>query len=86
MSAVAAMQYSISDPAAIAFCRGFYTALAHGRPVDAAVSSGRVAILGLSGQTMEWVTPVLYLRGQDSRLFSMPRVPPASAHADRTAR
>ena len=70
VSAVAAMQYSISDPAAVAFCRGFYGALARGRGVDEAVSSGRVAILGLSGQTLEWVTPVLYLRGRDSRLFT----------------
>jgi hypothetical protein len=72
VSAVAAMQYSISDPAAVAFCRGFYGALARGRGVDEAVSSGRVAIIGLSGQTLEWVTPVLYLRGRDSRLFTMP--------------
>ena len=72
VSAVAAMQYEISDPAAIAFARGFYGALARGRGVDEAVSSGRVAILGLSGTTLEWVTPVLYLRGHDSRLFAMP--------------
>jgi hypothetical protein len=71
MSAVAAMQYKISDPAAVAFTRGFYGAVARGRGIDDAVSSGRVAILGLSRQTLEWVTPVLYLRGHDSRLFTM---------------
>jgi CHAT domain len=71
VSAVTAMQYAISDPAAIAFSRGFYGALAHGRAVDDAVSSGRVAIVGLSGRTLEWVTPVLYLRGPDSHLFTM---------------
>jgi hypothetical protein len=70
VSAVAAMQYEISDPAAVAFARGFYTAIAHGRGVDDAVSSGRVAILGISDHTLEWVTPVLYLRGYDTRLFS----------------
>jgi hypothetical protein len=32
ISAVAAMQYEISDTAAIAFARGFYTAIARGRP------------------------------------------------------
>ena len=73
VSAVAAMQYEISDPAAVAFCRGFYGAIARGRGVDEAVSSGRVAILGLSGRTLEWVTPVLYLRGRDSRLFTVPK-------------
>jgi len=47
VSAVAAMQYEISDPAAVAFARGFYAAIVRGRGVDDAVSSGRVAILGL---------------------------------------
>jgi sugar lactone lactonase YvrE len=74
ITAVAAMQYAITDPAAIAFSRGFYGAIARGRGVDAAVSSGRVAILGLSGRTLEWVTPVLYLRGQDSHLFTVPAI------------
>ena len=71
VSAVAAMQYEISDEAATAFARGFYAAIARGRGVDDAVSSGRVAILGLSERTLEWVTPVLCLRGLDSRLFTM---------------
>jgi hypothetical protein len=72
VSAVAAMQYEISDPAAVAFARGFYAAIARGRGVDDAVSSGRVAILGLGDRTLEWVTPVLYLRGHDSQLFTLP--------------
>ena len=72
VSAVAAMQYEISDPAAVAFARGFYAAIARGRGVDDAVSSGRVAILGLGDRTLEWVTPVLYLRGHDARLFTLP--------------
>jgi len=72
VSAVAAMQYEISDSAAVAFARGFYAAIARGRGVDDAVSSGRVAILGLSDRTLEWVTPVLYLRGHDTRLFTLP--------------
>jgi WD40 repeat protein len=71
VTAVAAMQYPITDPAAIAFSRGFYGAIARGRGIDEAVSSGRVAILGLSDKTLEWVTPVLYLRGQDSHLFTI---------------
>ena len=57
VSAVAAMQYPISDAAAVAFARGFYTAIAHGRGVDDATSSGRVAILGSRTRTLEWVTP-----------------------------
>jgi hypothetical protein len=72
VSAVAAMQYEISDAAAVAFARGFYAAIARGRGVDDAVSSGRVGILGLGDKTLEWVTPVLYLRGHDIRLFTLP--------------
>ncbi|WP_130351978.1 CHAT domain-containing protein [Agromyces ramosus] len=85
VSAVAAMQFEITDSAAIEFCRGFYNAVAHGRGVDEAVGSGRVAILGSSGDTLEWLTPVLYLRGLDSQLFAVERAgadgapPPPSA-------
>jgi CHAT domain len=71
-SAAAAMQYEISDQAAVAFARGFYTAIAYGRDIDDALSSGRVAILGTSDNTLEWLTPVLYLRGRDARLFAIP--------------
>jgi Tol biopolymer transport system component len=71
VSAVAAMQYEISDPAAVAFARGFYAAIARGRGVDDAISSGRVAILGRSDRTLEWITPVLYFRGHDTRLFTL---------------
>jgi WD40 repeat protein len=80
--AVTAMQYEISDGAAIAFTRGFYAALARGRGVDDAVSSGRVAVLGTSDRTLEWVTPVLYLRGNQSRLFALPA---AASDGDREA-
>ena len=72
VSAVAAMQYEISDSAAVAFARGFYAAISRGRDVDDAVSSGRVGILGLGDKTLEWVTPVLYLRGNENRLFTLP--------------
>jgi CHAT domain-containing protein len=70
-SAAAAMQYEISDRAAIAFARGFYTAIAHGRSIEEAMSSGRVEILGTGDNTLEWLTPVLYLRGRSARLFSV---------------
>ncbi len=72
VSAVTAMQYEISDRAATAFARGFYAAIARGRGIDDAVSSGRVAILGTSSHTLEWLTPVLYLRGDHTRLFEIP--------------
>ena len=73
--AVAAMQFSISDTAAIEFARGFYTALAYGRGIDEAMRSGRIGILGLGHGTLEWVTPVLYLRGEDAQLFDVAPMP-----------
>jgi hypothetical protein len=78
IAAVAAMQFSVTDRAAIAFPRGFYTALAAGKTVDNAVRSGRIAILGGSPNTLEWVTPVLYLRGNASRLFTLTGTPTAT--------
>lgn len=84
--AVAAMQFAISDVAAIAFARAFYTALTHGRGIDEAMRSGRIGILGLGRGTLEWVTPVLYLRGEDTRLFDMASVSsPRPAARVRTA-
>jgi hypothetical protein len=71
------MQFSISDIAALAFARGFYTALAYGRGIDEAVRSGRIGILGIVRGTLEWVTPVLYLRGEDARLFDVVPTPGA---------
>jgi CHAT domain len=70
VSAVAAMQYEISDPAAVAFARGFYARLARGGGIDEAITSGRIAILGAGDSTMEWVTPVLYLRGDQTHLYA----------------
>jgi hypothetical protein len=71
IQSVAAMQFTISDRAALAFARSFYTALANGRTIDEAMRSGRIGILGLGRGTLEWVTPVLYVRGPDTRLFEV---------------
>ena len=84
ISAAVAMQFAVTDPAALAFSRGFYQALAHNIAVDEAVRLGRIAIDGTSEQTLEWVTPVIYLRTDDARLFeltSQPRAAAASAPA-----
>ena len=82
--AVAAMQFSVSDIAAIEFARGFYAALAHGRGIDEAVRSGRIGMLGVTRGTLEWVTPVLYLRGEDTQLFDVAAAPDA-AHTPQLA-
>jgi hypothetical protein len=71
INAVAAMQFAISDQAAIEFTRGFYMSLARGRTIDDAMRSGRIGILGVSRDTLEWVTPILCVRGDDTRLFDV---------------
>jgi tetratricopeptide (TPR) repeat protein len=66
---VLAMQFPITDPAAIEFSRTFYEGLADRLPVDTAVTEARHAVrITLSG-TLEWGTPVLYLRSPDGAIF-----------------
>jgi hypothetical protein len=65
--AVVAMQFPISDVAAVTFAQTFYERIAQGLPVDAAVAEGRKALY--SGKYAEWATPVLYLRSKDGMLF-----------------
>ena len=72
--AVVAMQFPISDDAAVTFADTFYRRIADGHPVDTAVTEGRKALWG--GAHSEWVTPVLFMRSTDGVLFE-----PAEAHA-----
>jgi len=65
------MQYEISDEAAIIFSREFYNALADNYPVDAAVTEARIAIVHSRRDTIEWATPVLYMRAPDGMLFDL---------------
>lgn len=67
---VIAMQFEISDDAAIVFAEGFYTALASGYPVDAALVEARTAIY-VKQLGAEWGTPVLFMRSPDGRLFDI---------------
>ncbi len=67
--AVVAMQFEISDEAAITFAGEFYSALAGGYPVDAAVAEARKAVY-FQPNDIEWGTPVLYLRSPDGVLFN----------------
>jgi hypothetical protein len=67
--AVVAMQYQITDQAAIEFSSAFYESLADGLPVDAAVTEARVAVS--MDSMLEWGTPVLYMRSPDGLLFDI---------------
>lgn len=56
---VIAMQFEISDEAAITFSSGFYASLVDGYPIDAAIAEARKMIYAGNNQ-FEWATPVLY--------------------------
>ena len=66
--AVLAMQFKITDKAAITFASEFYGAMSDYYPVDAALSQARLAIRG-DDNHLEWATPALYMRAADGRLF-----------------
>ena len=67
--AVLAMQFPISDSAAIAFSRAVYQALAAGDSLEKATTEGRLAIYREAHQSWEWATPVLFLGIANGRLF-----------------
>lgn len=69
MPAVLAMQFPVSDEAAIQFSTGFYRRIAAGDPVDAAATEGRMAVHLKDPGSPEWATPALFLRTWDGRLF-----------------
>jgi tetratricopeptide (TPR) repeat protein len=68
--AVVAMQFEITDQAAITFAQNLYEAVADGLPLDAAMAEARNAILD-QPNPVEWATPVLYLRAPDGRIFDV---------------
>lgn len=72
--AVVAMQYPISDAAALLFTREFYLKLCKGwsrGQVDAAVSHARNRIHMDIGEPLAFATPVLYMRTDTGVIFDM---------------
>lgn len=69
--AVVAMQYEITDPAALAFSACFYSTIAAGTDVDQAVTQAR-EVIKVELSSLEWVTPVLYLASDQSQVFKLP--------------
>jgi len=78
---VLAMQFPITDPAAVEFSRTLYEGLADYLPVDAAVTEARRAVRITLPGTLEWGTPVLYLRSADGAIFDQPAGQPQSPTA-----
>ncbi|WP_031487128.1 CHAT domain-containing WD40 repeat protein [Streptomyces bicolor] len=78
--AVAAMQFPISDRAALEFGREFYTCLAQNDAVHVGVQKARLAMRTELKGSLEWGTPVLYLGSGTDRIFDVhTRLPAASA-------
>lgn len=75
--AVIAMQFEVSDEAAIMLAHEFYGSIADGYPVDAALAEARKALFA-AGSRVEWGTPVLYLRAPDGKIFDIDQSTAAS--------
>ena len=67
---VVAMQFKVSDTAAITFSSKFYEMISLGYPIDSSVTEARKGIYAL-GNNVEWGTPVLYMRSPDGKIFKV---------------
>ncbi|MBE2202071.1 MAG: SUMF1/EgtB/PvdO family nonheme iron enzyme [Anaerolinea sp.] len=74
---VLAMQYAITDEAAIEFARTFYEALADGLPIETTVSDARKSITLHREGSLEWGTPVFFTHAPDGVLFEFTTAPAA---------
>ena len=68
--AVVANQYAILDTSAVAFSRGFYTALDGGLPLEQAMHAGRLAVFNGNKESRDWGVPVLYMRARSGDFFA----------------
>lgn len=83
--AVIAMQFEITDTAAITFAHEFYRAISDDYPVDAALAEARkVMFAEARGNGLEWGTPVLYMRSPDGRVFDVQKRRASSETRSRT--
>ncbi|MCE7980867.1 MAG: CHAT domain-containing protein [Caldilinea sp. CFX5] len=74
--AVIAMQFAVTDDAATRLAAAFYTALADGLSVDAALAYARKEIYARQAPAsgpidLEWGTPVLFMRAEKGELFDL---------------
>lgn len=72
--AVIAMQFPITDRAAITFTGEFYGAVADGYPVDQAATYARKALSADFGS--EWATPTVFIQSADGVVFDNITAPP----------
>lgn len=76
VSAVIAMQFPISDDAAINLAGAFYDHLAANQPLEEALTHARKMVKATS--PVEWGIPVLFTRAKTGRLFSGLRSVPST--------
>jgi hypothetical protein len=69
LPAVVAMQFKITDTAAINFSSTLYRELADGRTLDVAMAECRKAIYIRDPASLEWGAPVCLMRMKDAKLF-----------------
>jgi hypothetical protein len=85
LPAVVAMQFEITDDAALVFASAFYRALVEGSErVDTAMAAARLDMYANDPDGLEWATPVLFSRVSDGLLFDFapaPAVAPGPAPA-----
>ena len=73
MPAVVAMQFAITDDAAIELTRTFYEAIVDGRGVDVALGAARKAVSMAIPNVLDWGAPVLFMRSSQGVLFRRPK-------------
>jgi CHAT domain-containing protein len=81
--AVIANQLRISDQVAQKLALTFYTFLAEGQPIDVALAEARfrVGVSATARNSLEWATPILYMRAPDGVLFTRSEATSAAAPA-----
>ena len=79
LPAVLAMQFPITDRAAVAFSQAFYESIAAGLPLDAALAEARKAINLALEDAVEWGAPVLYTHAPGGQVFALARSGPSAS-------
>jgi hypothetical protein len=69
--AVVAMQYQITDEAAVQFSHAFYAAVASGQSAVASLTEARIAMSVANERSVEWAVPVLHQRAGSGQLFEI---------------
>ena len=78
MTAVVGMQFQISHSAAILFAGSFYKTLVETGQVETAAAKARRELYHGSPSSPEWVTPVVFTRAANGRLFDPSEAPSSS--------